>query len=159
MLTSRKIRQPTIEMRSVMRCRQARRKISIREKKRSPRVGLDQKRALISYCEKHTLFARGQVTKIGSGGNLKRHAMWKKLAVTLNKIGPAKKNGKEWMKYWTTMRRDGRLRSVKYLKAFNKTGHNKPSIKVADEDLRIAQIFGQPGLGLEVYPECGFSFV
>ncbi|KAJ8681822.1 hypothetical protein QAD02_017614 [Eretmocerus hayati] len=156
MLTSQKNRHRDMKMQPIIRRRQTRSKIGIRAKKRSPHVGLDQKRALISYCGKHTLFARGQITRIGCGGNLKHHAMWKKLAVTLNKIGPAKKNGREWMKYWTTLRRQGRLRSVRYMEAFKGTGHTKPSIKVADEDRRIAKIFGKPELGLKVYPECGF---
>lgn len=56
-----------------------------------------QLNVLLKYMEKHSLFARRQITKLGSQGNKLYHDMWLQLVLELNKLGP-QKIVQSWMK-------------------------------------------------------------
>lgn len=60
------------------------------------RMSNDQIQAFISYMEEHTLFARGQIPKLGAQGHIKFKEMWMKLTTQLNMIGPCIKTEKDW---------------------------------------------------------------
>lgn len=61
-------------------------------------VSEEQLQALLSYMEKHTLFARGQIPKLGQQGHIKFKNMWTYLTNLLNGIGPVEKNTSSWQK-------------------------------------------------------------
>ncbi|KAJ8668915.1 hypothetical protein QAD02_000174 [Eretmocerus hayati] len=119
-------------------------------------VGRHQFLYLIQHMEKHTLFARSQITKFGPHGFQKFKKMWRRLAARLNPIGPCRRPAKKWKAFWTTSRRAARLRVTRYMKAYNRTGPTKPKKKLSSEDLRITKIFGRPGLGMNICRETGF---
>ena len=48
--------------------------------------------------EQHTLFARGQIPKLGAQGHVKYKNMWNDLSKQLNRIGPSQKTVNEWQK-------------------------------------------------------------
>ena len=58
-----------------------------------------QLQIMVSYMEQHTLFARNQITKLGSRGHDKYITMWKQLTEELNNCDGVKKklrnNGKK----------------------------------------------------------------
>lgn len=50
--------------------------------------------------EEHTLFARGQIPKLGPQGHVKFQVMWMKLMTQLNGIGPCIKDAKGWQEVY-----------------------------------------------------------
>ncbi|OXU21262.1 hypothetical protein TSAR_016539, partial [Trichomalopsis sarcophagae] len=111
----------------------------------------------ISYMETHSLFARGQIMKLGSQGHIKFKAMWAELAMTLNNIEASIKNVEGWQQTWTNLKRNAKHNKVAYLKALNKTEHGNPGIQLKEEDERICAIYEKHGLGLNIIPELGFN--
>ncbi|KAJ8668895.1 hypothetical protein QAD02_000154 [Eretmocerus hayati] len=120
-------------------------------------VGRHQRLFLINYMERHRLFARRQIARLGKRGHQRSQEMWRELAMRLNRIGPAVRSVKQWSEYWTNTRQKSRLRVVRYMKVYKKTGQKKPKTKVSPEDLRVVKIFGRPGLGLAAHREAGFG--
>ena len=58
-------------------------------------MGRFQFQVLLNYMEMHSLFARGQIPKLGPQGHQKFKKMWFELACRLNLIGPCKKTLKD----------------------------------------------------------------
>ncbi|KAJ8683880.1 hypothetical protein QAD02_019672 [Eretmocerus hayati] len=106
--------------------------------------------------EKHGLVARGRITDLGARGNKYTMRKWDSFANILNKLGPCQKNGKGWKLYWKQCRLQSRRNKARFTKAYRKTGHETPAYKLTKEDERICNIFGNPGLGFAIIPECGF---
>ncbi|KAJ8671785.1 hypothetical protein QAD02_003044 [Eretmocerus hayati] len=107
--------------------------------------------------EDDKLFARNPITAMGPMGNERCQKKWEVLANHLNEIGPAERNPKQWKNYWENCRLQAKARKNKFLKAYNRTGNIDPNLQVSDEDNRIVNIFGVPGLGWSIIPECGFK--
>ncbi|KAJ8684321.1 hypothetical protein QAD02_020113 [Eretmocerus hayati] len=121
------------------------------------RVGKDQHLSMIRHMEDDKLFARNLVTTMGPMGNKHSQKKWGDLANRLNKMGPAIRSSKQWKNYWKNCRLQAKARKNKFLKAYNRSGHIDPGLEVSDEDNRIVNIFGVPGLGWSIIPECGFK--
>ena len=51
----------------------------------------------MNFMQNHTLFARRQITKLGSNGKNKSDNMWTEITLKLNKIGPAVKTESQWI--------------------------------------------------------------
>ncbi|KAJ8684019.1 hypothetical protein QAD02_019811, partial [Eretmocerus hayati] len=119
-------------------------------------VSLKQYSKLIDLMEKYGLVARGRIAQLGARGNKYTEKKWDEFAVILNTLGRCQKNGKGWKQYWKQCRLQSRRNKARFLKAYHKTGHNKPVCNITKEDERICNIFGDPGLGFAIIRECGF---
>ncbi|KAJ8682652.1 hypothetical protein QAD02_018444 [Eretmocerus hayati] len=107
--------------------------------------------------EKYKLIARSRIGDLVPRGNKFSQRKWGSFAKDLNELGPCKKSGKGWKKYWTQCRLNARTKEAKFLKAYGKTG-NSTICEELDPDVdRICKIFGSPGLGFAIIPECGFK--
>lgn len=144
-------------------------------------MGNDQVETLISYMEQHTLFARGQITKLGAQGHLKYKTMWTVLAEQLNQVGPSQKDVAGWQEVsciykfyrivifllisvyncsfqsWKKMRLNAKLKKATFLKALNRTGHDTPDAELNENDERISQIYGTYGTRMSIGRELGFK--
>ncbi|KAJ8682001.1 hypothetical protein QAD02_017793 [Eretmocerus hayati] len=121
------------------------------------RVSKEQYELLIALMEKYKLIARSRIGKFVPRGNKFAQNKWANFAEELNALGPCKKSGAGWKRYWTQCRLNARTKKAKFLKAYGKTGDNAP-IEELDSDVeKICDIFGSPGLGFAITPECGFK--
>ncbi|XP_032457282.1 uncharacterized protein LOC116738634 isoform X2 [Nasonia vitripennis] len=120
------------------------------------RRGSNQTEALISYIEQHSLFARGQICKLGAQGHIKYKKMWNDLSNLLNRIGPSHKDVATWQKSWTQMRLNAKTNKAKFMKEMAKTGHNAHNYELSEIDCRVSQIYGKYGTGMNLGKELGF---
>ncbi|XP_031781859.1 uncharacterized protein LOC100680153 isoform X1 [Nasonia vitripennis] len=116
-----------------------------------------QMETLITYMEQHTLFARGQIPKLGSQGQVKYRKMWMELCTTLNGMGPCITDVKGWQEKWTRMRLSAKSQKAQFNRAWNKTGHDEQTIVLSSNNERISGIFGKYGSGVNIGRELGFS--
>ncbi|KAJ8679221.1 hypothetical protein QAD02_015008 [Eretmocerus hayati] len=123
----------------------------------SYRVNKEQYKHLIALMEKYRLVARSRIGDLGARGNKFAQRKWNGFAKELNKLGPCKKSGAAWKKYWTQCRLNARTKKAKFLKSYGKTGNTKPLEELDPDVERICDIFGAPGLGFAIIPECGFK--
>ncbi len=117
-----------------------------------PRINLNQKRVFVDEVFKnfYVLFGTFQ----SSRGNKFKTKKWNEVAKIVNKIGPAKKSGKQWKKYFSTIKSQTKDKIAQTRRKLNQGLASQ--VNLNDIDDKIIRMYGTNILdGLKSVGECG----
>ncbi|XP_034249007.1 uncharacterized protein DDB_G0287625-like [Thrips palmi] len=110
-----------------------------------PRIRLpvteDQKEFLLGYMEQNIPFSQGEFT--GPMGKEELRKEWDSLALLLNEVPGANKDGPKWKSYWSDMKDAVKQAAQEYTRISKRgTGGGPPPPELSDHQLRVLTCMG-----------------